>query len=288
MFETFEVKTIHGQFKPFIRKILDCVNTLYFQGGKKEIQHLQAELMATKDNSRWNQDDVLNEFYVLNTYVAMLSSYSDLWEKIVKTEFTSSWNSLQDALDQLRTVKKFSGHDANQGIDFFEYQLTELEKLYPYNVFFSIGAIVECCECSICGKDIDSFDCPHRRGELYRGEMAYGTFRNIISLDHVSMVKHPADKRCVVQYDDNEEQFKLIRFLSELISFRKLKPLEFGDLRFSKRKIKNPDYREIGRNKPCYCGSGKKFKRCCISLEFIDNDHVDIVAKSVNTDEIVT
>jgi uncharacterized protein YecA (UPF0149 family) len=31
------------------------------------------------------------------------------------------------------------------------------------------------------------------------------------------------------------------------------------------RTVHNP-YRGIGRNDPCPCGSGKKFKKCCLSL----------------------
>ena len=28
--------------------------------------------------------------------------------------------------------------------------------------------------------------------------------------------------------------------------------------------------KKIGRNKPCICGSGKKFKRCCIDKEILE------------------
>jgi len=28
---------------------------------------------------------------------------------------------------------------------------------------------------------------------------------------------------------------------------------------------RNP-FRDVGRNDPCPCGSGKKFKKCCLSL----------------------
>ena len=286
MFQTREVKSIHSQFQPFIRKLMDFINILNFREGKDEIKHVQTKLTTMKVESQSSPDDVLNELYVFHKYMEMLSSYTECWERIVKKELASSWNSLQDAIDLLKIVNKFSSYDTNRGVSFFENQLIELEKLYPYHIFFSIGAIVEGCECSICGKDIDSFDCPHRRGELYRGKMAYGIVRNA-SLEHVSMVRYPKDKRCVVQYDDKGEQFKLVRFLSDLISSDRLQPLDFGELRFSKRKIKNPNFRKIGRNEPCYCGSGKKFKRCCISLEFVDSDHVEIVAKSVNVDEIV-
>jgi hypothetical protein len=40
----------------------------------------------------------------------------------------------------------------------------------------------------------------------------------------------------------------------------------------SKKRETNPNYVKIGRNEPCYCGSGKKFKKCCISKEYIEID----------------
>ena len=30
-----------------------------------------------------------------------------------------------------------------------------------------------------------------------------------------------------------------------------------------KKKISNDSYKKIGRNEPCSCGSGKKYKHCC-------------------------
>ena len=101
------------------------------------------------------------------------------------------------------------------------------------------------------------------------------------------MVKHPSDKRCVVVYDDNGKQFKLIRFLSELITTNNLQPFDFGELQFSKKKVKNHEFQKKERNSPCYCGSGKKFKKCCISKEYVDGDHVDIVAKPTSIEEII-
>ncbi|MBV6519626.1 MAG: hypothetical protein E3K33_09365 [Candidatus Brocadia sp.] len=287
MFITSEVESLYRKSKPSIKKLFYFLNHLSFQECREQIDQLKNNLTVAKEEHKASHEEVLNEFYVLSRFVDMLSSYCDLWKKIIKMEFSSSWNSLQDALDQLRQVKKFSSRNTNQAVSFFENQLLELEKLYPYRVFCSVGITVERFECSICGRDIDTFDCHHTRGELYRGQMAYGIAHNVVETDHVAMVKHPADKRCVVVYDDNGEQFELIRFLSELITTNKLQPFDFGELQFSKKKAKNHEFQKKKRNSPCYCGSGKKFKKCCISKEYVNGDHVDIVAKLTNIEEII-
>lgn len=39
------------------------------------------------------------------------------------------------------------------------------------------------------------------------------------------------------------------------------------------RKLRINDKKRIGRNSPCFCGSGVKFKRCCIKkVERLENE----------------
>ena len=200
--------------------------------------------------------------------------YGDLWDKIIKQQFSHSWSTLQDALDLLRVIKRFSTID----IGFFETQLTELERAYPYAVFASVGMTVDRFDCSICGFDIDSDDCCHMRGQLYRGVMAYAVARNIVRADHMALVTEPEDKRCVVQYDDQSDHFKLVRLLADLIASKKWRLSDFSHLEHSKKPLPNPDTEHLGRNNLCFCGSGKKFKKCHIGQPQIERNHVDIVA----------
>ena len=277
MFNTLIVNSAHQSIKPAINKFLNSLNNLKFKDCKKEIEDINRDFIFARKNYCEDQEDILNEFFIFDRYVELLSLYLDLWQKIINGNFSSSWISLQNSLDLLRIIKKFIDQEAYMEIYFYEFQLIELEKVYPYKIFFSIGAVAENIECGICGKDIDSPDCPHIKGELYKGKMAYGICRNITELNHISLVSNPADKRCVVAYDDNGEQFKLVRYLAELISDEKLVISDFGELRFSKKKIKNPEYRKLGRNAICYCESGKKFKKCCILKEYVERDHLDIL-----------
>lgn len=285
MFKTPKVTSIYIEIEPAIRKLLFSLNSMVFDKANEALEELKAKLEAVKCTYNKDSEQVLNELYIINQLTAMLTAYTQTWSKILRREFSSSWDSLQDTINLLRQIKKLSDCSTNL-TNYFEDQLLELEKLYPYNVFFSIGAITDWFKCSICGNDIDSLDCPHMAGELYQGRMAYGIVQRFTEVNHVAMVKHPEDKRCVVRYDDKGDQFKLILFLSDLITSRKLEILYFGKLVFSKKIVKNPEFRQTGRNDPCFCGSGKKFKKCCMSKEHVETDHVDIVAQAVNMDEI--
>lgn len=228
-------------------------------------------------------NSLFDDLFVLNCYIDFLESYADLWAKIIQEKYSSSWTSLQDAFDCLRLVRKFSSID----ISLFEDQLIELEKAYPYNVFMSVGMTVEMFECSICGLDIDSPTCMHRRGELYRGRMAVAIARNITNLDHVSLVEDPEDKRCVITYEDGSSVFDVVRYIANLLKSRQMSVSQFGTLAFSKRTLPNPEYRKLGRNSSCFCGSGKKFKRCCLGKAYVEQDHVDIVPRKLSPERAV-
>jgi hypothetical protein len=273
---TVEAHELFGNMKPFAQASLVAINELRFSDGQSILLDLKTQLESAKNSVVSDGDDYRNDLWVLERYIDLLAKYGNTWSSIHDHRFSESWCLLQDALDLLRLIKKFSNID----IHFFEDQLIELERMYPYNVFFSIGATVEFFECSICGRDIDSQECQHVRGNLYGGVMAYAIAKNLSQLDHVSMVAHPQDKRCVVSYEDSGEQFNLVRYLSSLISEKQCRISDFGRLQFSKRLRPNPTYRKQPRNERCFCGSGKKFKYCCITKEHIEGDHVDIVAEA--------
>jgi hypothetical protein len=267
---------LRQQLVPLADAMFCATDEQRFADGKNLFAAARSKLEEARGAAAPEIETVLNELYVLGAYFRLLARYAEVWEHIINQRFASSWVSLQDALDSLRAIKLLSAID----VGYFEMQLTNLEEAYPYRVFFSIGAVASRIECSICGKDIDSLECAHRRGQLYAGEMACGIIRAFTRLDHVSMVTNPDDKRCVVEIPDASEQFKLLRYLSALVREQKLRISEFERIRFSKRRVPNPAFRKVGRNDPCFCGSGRKFKTCCIDKMHVEGDHADVCAKS--------
>ena len=235
------------------RALLLSVNERDSEGTDRAIARLRGFLSELRPVALHADDTYLNELFVLDRYVDFLVAYSGLWSKIAERQFSASWTVLQDALDLLRTIKRFS----DVPVDFFARQLLELEKAYPYTVFASVGMLVDHFDCSICGGDIDSNACPHRRGHLYDGVMAHGVAQGAVSLDHVALTTTPDDKRCVVEYKDDDDRFKLVRFIADLVEEGQCRSLDFSHLAHSVRSVRNEAYRLVGRNQPCFCGSGK-------------------------------
>jgi len=278
MFQSIVVGTLFEEIKPNIITALERLNAGEASEAKNIFDDLLERVSSLKMSDTSNIEVVLNEYYVLQAYLYFLINYSNTWQYILEQKFSASWNSLQGAIGYFRDVKRFAYNPTIRCVEYFENQFLNLEELYPYGVFFSMGAVVDHFECSICGLDIDSAECGHRRGELFAGEMAIGIARNMMELDHVSVVTHPVDKRCVPQYEDDGSQFNVLRYFSELLIDKKLRPLDFGELEHSTRIIKNPDYKKMGRNEICYCGSGLKFKKCCIDKKNIEGGHIQIIS----------
>lgn len=231
-----------------------------------------AKLSESKSSHINSTEEILNEIFILEKFAQLFLEYGRMWLEISQSNFSESWVCLQNAFDLIRIIRRFSGLNVSA----IENQLYALESAYPYNIFFSVGAVVEQFDCSICGQDIDSFECIHRKGELYRGEIAYGIARNISHFDHVAMVEHPADKRCVISYPNDAPQFSVVRYLAGLVSTKKILISKFGGISWQKIKTPNPDHLYLRRNDLCYCQSGRKFKKCCIANDYIERDHAEI------------
>lgn len=271
--QSSEGQAILDGFAGLLRRHLAAVDVEVGRKQSPELDELNSQLTQARELYALAADEVLNDIFVLERYVLMFREYGLLWHQIANSKFSESWNILQNVFNQIRVIRRFSQINLNV----FEDQLCALETLYPYNIFFSMGAVVEIFECSICGEDIDSFKCNHRRGELYRGEMAIAIARNIMQLDHLAIVENPMDKRCVVTYDNDTPHFSAVRYLADLLTSRKIKVLGFGGAVWGKRIVPNEKHRTMGRNDRCYCDSGKKYKKCCIGKAHLEQDHVQIL-----------
>ena len=254
--------------------IFQCVDRLEF--GKANGISEKITLTIESKKKEILSENELNDFYLLRSFSLMIHAYIQFWDLVKQHKFESSWVALQDACDFLRVVKNFSLHPS-VFMGLFEDQLVEIENLYPYSVFFSTGMVFDKSKCSICGYDPKSNSCLHLKGELYSGELAVEIIENILTFDHVAMVEHPKDKRCVITYGDDAPQFRMIRYVSDLIADDVLTPFSFKQIKERTKIVSKTELSLPQRNEKCVCQSGKKFKKCCIDKDKIELPHNDII-----------
>lgn len=258
--------------------ILKKIDNRDYKPAHDEAKQVIDELKQLK--LTFSSESELNSVYILSQFYELLSSVSIFWKYIENNEFYNSWSSLQDGLDYLRQIKKFN-NNKHHVLTFFEKQLIQLETLYPYTLFSSPGFIVERFECSICKNDIDSKLCPHMKGELYSGEIAYAVAQKIRDIDHFAIVTSPTNKRLVVDYDDEHTQFGLFKEVVEHFKKGELSPLGFSTLKRTEFMRSDPNWRKLPRNSICYCGSDKKYKKCCVNNSQIKQIHVDFMGSHI-------
>jgi len=208
-------------------------------------------------------EQLANAQHVFKHYFLLFCNLSTYFYMLQNKEYRNSWNKLQDCIDEAKYVGKFVEIGRRIEVSDLLELLSSFEALYPYSVFASSEYIITRSHCSICGKSMQSLECQHIRGDLYWGQVAIEIIDDIKEFQAVCLVSHPEDKRCILELSDDTR--------SELEKFKKID--QFLDLgqpllqNFSvTTKIETrmrEDIRIVGRNDPCSCGSGLKFKKCC-------------------------
>lgn len=266
------------------QQILQLISARKYEDALILVKAIQASIDDIKANAA--EDSVKNECFIYYGFFDLLSSLAAYWKCIEAEKYHDSWCNLQDVLDCLRQLKRFYKEESNT-LNFFARQLLSIEKAYPYKHFSSCGFILEKFECSICSKNIDSDECPHIKGELYAGVMARAIARKIKNIDHLAIVTNPKNKRLVLIPDDNHQQFDLFRMLISEFNANKCSPLSITRVNLIESHRPDPDHKRAPRNSNCYCGSGKKYKSCCIKLERMAHIHMDIALGPLMDQQVI-
>lgn len=77
----------------------------------------------------------------------------------------------------------------------------------------------------------------------------------------------PFDKYGVLHVKGQEYDYSLIDYIASNLH----SPYDLWYYEMYKTKI--PEYAALGRNDRCLCGSGKKFKHCCMDTDNIYSEH---------------
>lgn len=224
-------------------------------------------------------EHLANATFIAKLYFCLFCDLASYFSLLQNKEYKHSWDKLQDCLDDIYRVGQFVELDKRFELPFLNKLLNEYEKLYPYKIFASSEYIITKSECSICGKAMNSLSCPHIKGNLYWGEMAYENILEIKDINAVALVTNPVNKRCIMELaDDNrsevEKFVKLDSFLEQNVYY-----FQLFEIKENKMLVRNENIKKQGANELCMCGSGKKFKKCCKSKMYYEHHQFKIFLK---------
>ena len=247
-----------GNFNNPFKEYKDCNNI--FDGIKTKAINMEDETLA-------------NAQMIYRHYFKFFSTFASYHLRLIENRYKNSWDILQDCLDEAKIVGEFVDIKDRKEIPEIVAILLQYEKLYPYRVFASSEYIVSKSHCSICGKSMQSLSCPHRKGKLYWGDFAIEMIDEIKELQAVCLVSHPEDKRCIIelQGDGDIPEKEKFKKLDEFVKL-KINPLQNFEIETKIEQRRDTKIQKANRNDLCPCGSGKKFKRCCINRMYYKHE----------------
>ena len=228
-----------------------------------------------------NNEQLANAQLIYKHYFQLFCDLSAYFRLLEEHEYKSSWDILQDCFDEIKFVGKFLAIDACKELHDLYELLESYESLYPYKVFVSSEYIISKSHCSICGKSMQSLACPHIKGNLYYGDIAVEIIDEIQEFQAACLVSHPEDKRCIIELaDDNRSEAEKFEKLDQFLTLS-LPPLQKFSIETVMETRERNDIVKVGRNQPCSCGSGIKFKKCCGKNLFYQHERNIITPKGI-------
>jgi hypothetical protein len=210
-----------------------------------------------------HDEKLANSQLIFQNYFRLFCDILWYFDMLKRGQYKDSWVKLQDCLDNIKYIGRFTAIENRLDLAGLYDLLVQYESLYPYSIFCSSEYVISKSHCSICGKSMQSLECPHIKGNLYWGEPAIECIDKIDVVQALCIVSHPEDKRCILEVadDDRTEQEKFI-MLHQYVELHQPALQQFSIEGFTERRVRE-DMKIVGRKQPCPCGSGKRFKHCC-------------------------
>ncbi len=242
----------------------------------KAIEELRQKAIDCQNEDEANYCWCLKQIYkIQNEFISSVNA-------LKKQKYENAWCMLDRADIELGFLE--NNFDIAQEKDkyhlvFIGNMIKEYQKLFPYHYFFSRESIIKAEVCSICGKTISlRHPCGHKVGKLYMGELC---LRNVTDIEFKaeSIVTDPLDKYAYLKFQDREYNYGMLEALMMEID------TPYDEFHIETIQIQRPEYKGIGRNELCPCGSGKKYKKCHLGTkdELMNHYKVHILKPNLKT-----
>lgn len=185
-------------------------------------------------------------------------NYVEAFTHLCNDEFYEGWCSLEKCENLIASLDRhFHENNTEFGLEHIRSNTKKFQALFPYKFFLS-PAFTSRHRCSVCNELITPRNyCGHDSGEIYDGEMCSKIVVDIDPLE-ISIVNNPVQKYSVLFSPNYEYSYHIVKKLVTNLS----SPWESWSYNISKKFI--PKYEKVKRNELCPCGSGIKYKRCCL------------------------
>lgn len=222
-------------------------------------------------------ETLANEIWYVQQIYDIQKKYVSAFDEMKHKKYFNAWLLFDSINNNLFFIRENFGHLKNDyNLVFISSIIKQYEKVFPNYLYTSRENLIKSQKCSICGKKISLRNgCNHIPGKLYMGELCCKVVTDMEFLG-MAIVKKPFDKYAVMHIEGEEYDYsQLEKLINNLDS-----PYRMWYVETTERI--NPLYNNTGRNDKCPCGSGKKYKRCCMNTDRILEIHNKITIFNTN------
>lgn len=242
---------------------------------------LETSLKRLKEKALENNDQNQAKYiWCLERILEVQDKYIKAYFELKSGAFYRAWCTFEEADLAIHFLNPhLDDHQNKYKINFISEHINRYQKIFPYKIFMSTEIIDHEISCTICNKKISIRNsCGHIIGEIYNGEMCA---RRIDKADFlgIALVESPMHKYSVPfmvkEGNSGKDHYNycVVKYLVDRLS----SPFDEWDFSLEKERHPHSRYKKTGRNKPCPCKSGLKYKKCCLRESGILRPHYQFI-----------
>jgi len=248
----------------------DKINELF-----NSLKSIKAEYVGRNDQ------DGAKKIWCLEQILKIQTDYVHAFNLLKTKKYYEAWKIFEQIEINLNFLNPhFNTNNDEYFLKFIRTKVKKFQSLFPYKLFFSPEIIEHEKKCNICGKIISIRNpCGHEVGEIYNGEMC---IRIVTKAEFIgiSLVESPLQKYSVPFMSDpktgktvDHYNYSLLENLLKILK----SPFDEWDYKKTQKMYPHSKFKHIGRNEKCPCGSGKKYKQCCLKREGVTLPHYEFL-----------
>ncbi len=245
-------------------------------------KEISAELGRIKaDFIRNGQSQDANKVWCIESILKIQTEYIHAFQLLKQKEYYRAWCAYEQVDLNLGFLCPHHNIETNEYmLSFINTQTKKYQKIFPYKIFISPELLEEEKKCNICNRTVSIRNpCGHEVGELYNGEMCCRIVTKVQILG-MAMVESPLQKYSVPFIKDETTGELVDHYNYEAVEYivDKIKsPFDAWDVEIGTKVYPHSHFRNLGRNDKCPCGSGKKYKKCCIDKKGVELPQYDFI-----------
>lgn len=235
------------------------------------LKTLKSESVSKNDQTR------AKLIWILETVIEVQQEYLEAFRLLKSHKFYEAWCQLEKCeISSEALFRHYRPLADTYHVKWIAMTVEQYQQLFPYKYFMSTELIELEKKCNICDKVVNiRSNCGHIVGEIYDGKYCIRIVTKV-DLPAISLVETPVNKYAVPFFVDPETNQQKDNYSYVDIRFL-IDKLDYPDSKWrfekTKRVFSHDEYKNYDINNGCPCGSGDKYKNCCLTKPGIDGFH---------------